>query len=158
MTLISHRAWRYYLGHVRADPGQGVLCFVPSHSSGPWPQCTDAYAGQKQRARVSDREELSFSRQSVSLQADSTLTKIRYRQRFVMESQTGMSPKLSPEPLKMSLPSINCHDSKTNGCSLSPCSSFLLLLSQDPPMALSPSLHTPSAAPFSPSQGTLRVC
>lgn len=82
-----------------------------------------------------------------------------------MESQIGMSPKLSPAPLKMSLPSINCCDSKTNGCSQSLCSSFLL--PQDPlPVALPPSLHTPLASLSSLSLGTgpsghadlIRVC
>lgn len=84
--------------------------------------------------------------QAASLRAVSTLAKIRYRQRFVIESQIGMSPKLSPAPLKMSLPSINCCDSKTNGSSLSLC--FSLLLQEPLPMAVSPPPPAPSAHSF----------
>lgn len=58
-----------------------------------------------------------------------------------MESQAGMSPKLSPEPLKMSLPSINCHDSKTNGHALNICSS--------PPPSWSFSISLSLLSPYS---------
>ena len=63
-----------------------------------------------------------------------------------MGSPTGMSPMLSPEPLKMSLPSINCCDSKTNGRSLNTCS---------PPPASWSSLHAPSQPPPLCRQGPL---
>lgn len=63
-----------------------------------------------------------------------------------MGSPTGMSPMLSPEPLKMSLPSINCCDSKTNGRSLNTGS---------PPPASWSSLHAPSQPPPLCRQGPL---
>lgn len=63
-----------------------------------------------------------------------------------MGSQTGMSPKLSPEPLKMSLPSINCHDSKTNGHSLS-IRSFPPLSGSSPYLPISPFPQLPQS-PF----------
>lgn len=71
-----------------------------------------------------------------------------------MESQIGMSPKLSPAPLKMLLPRINCCDSKTKRWPQSLYFSFLL--PQDPFPWLCLPLHTPSASRSSLSLGTLR--
>lgn len=93
-----------------------LTCVSPLPGHWSWCLIVEAgYSGQEQTLRQTGARHP----QTAVLRAVSVLSKIRYRQRFVMESQTGMSPKLSPEPLKMSLPSINCHDSKTNGHSLS---------------------------------------
>lgn len=67
-----------------------------------------------------------------------------------MESQTGMSPKLSPESLKMSLPGINCTIAKQTGVLWT----FALpLLPRDPlPTSLSP-LSPDSLRPRPPPLG-----
>lgn len=128
-----------------------LMCQSPRR--GHWLWCRSAQAGQSRREPLLQQTGARHPQTAV-LWAVSTLSKIRYRQRFVMESQTGMSPKLSPEPLKMSLPSINCHDSKTNGRSLNICSS-------PPPswffpyLPVSPFLPSPAESPSSLSPGTL---
>lgn len=108
---------------------------APHHTQ--WPWCLGAEAGHSLHhtgARLPH---------TTVLRAVSTLSRIRCTQRFVMGSQTGMSPKLSPEPLKMSLPSINCHDSKTNGRSLKVCSPRppFVILSPPPSLSFLPSIQ-----------------
>lgn len=117
MELTGLRMIRPWLGS-RAVSALTCASLPPGH----WSWCFNAEAGHSGKEPTL-RQTGARHPQTAVLRAVSTLSKIRYRQRFVMESQTGMSPKLSPEPLKMSLPSINCHDSKTNGRSLNVCAS-----------------------------------
>lgn len=125
-VLINWTAWWSSQGHTRSDTDSGSSFFLGSPTSlgiGP-----GVWVARLRAKQVAAEPPTLPTLWAAVLLTVSTLSKISYRQRSVMESQTGMSPKLPPESLKMSLPGINCHDSKINGRSRSICSSSLFFM------------------------------